>query len=219
MFIIFIFISIHSFQPTFDRILSDYRMIEESPYFKESNYLWEDILYSYCQEDISKNIREGLSDTSKYSRASMTKAAHLAWAVYDSRDLIGDRRISAWLGNMYPYVKNIELIYEMPEPTKMLYGYQSAYILDAGCRWSAFYPMLDTTAYLWLNLLRGSKSITELAEMTGVERNDIALFCLSLLRFDVFELSNEKKNEIYEVIILPDTIGIVTGVGFFFIGE
>ncbi len=194
-------------------------MIEERPYFKENNCLWEDILYTYCQEDISRYIREGLSDTSKYSRASMTRAAHLAWAVYDSRNLINDRRITAWLGNMYPCVENIELIYEIPDPTKRLFGYRSAYILDAGCRWGAFYPMLDTTAYLWLNLLKGSYSITELAEMTGVERNDIALFCLSLLRFDVVRLSIEKKIDIYKILIYPDTIGIVTGVGYFFIGE
>jgi len=208
-------------QRNIDEILYNYRTIEENPDFQKPNILWNDIIYKYSQPLVSQTIIEHLIDSTKISGASMTKSAHFAWALYDSKEIIGYERIGAWMGSLCPKVKNTDLLDQIPSTTKWIHFYhtrnQSEFIIDAGCRWAAFYPVLDSIGYEWLNFFQGFYTITELSEYSKVPRVQLALFCLALKQWDVIEFYEKGNSGI--LIDFPDEIGHIYGLGYFFIGE
>jgi hypothetical protein len=200
-------------------IINDYRRVEENPQFTEGSYYWEDLIYLFPPSPVAEVVINTITDTTHLSRASLTTGAHLAWAVYDGRYRLGDPRIGAWLGNLYPRFRKLGLADSFPETTRWLFGESGDYNLVGGCRWAIFYIGLDSQSYNFIKQFPGNLTVNDLARKYNLPRNDLAIWLISLLRFDIVIFAKEPHPDhlIPQQLQLPEP-GI-TGIGYFFIGE
>lgn len=214
-----ILISLDSPRQTLNLIVNDYRRVEEHPQFTPGSFYWEDLIYLFPAAPVAEIIIYTITDTTRLSRASLTTGAHLAWAVYDGKNQLGESRIGAWLGNLYPQFRKLELTDSFPATTRWLIGEPGDYNIVGGCRWAIFYIGVDSQGYQFLNSCQGNLTINDLARRYNLPRNKMAVWLLSVLRFDIVILSRESRPD----QMIPGQLQFpepgITGIGYLFIGE
>ncbi|KQC14918.1 MAG: hypothetical protein APR63_04805 [Desulfuromonas sp. SDB] len=214
-----VIISLLDPEQTLNLIVHDYRRVEEAPRFTEGNFYWDDLIYLFPDSSVAELIIENITDTSRLSRASLTKGAHLAWAIYDGRAQLGDQRIGAWMGNLYVQPRDLMLTDRFPETTRWLLGMPGDFNLVGGCRWALFYVGLDSQGYHLINGIEGNLTINEIALGNNIPRAELAVWLVSLLRFDLIRLSEERISPGRNPAPLSLPQQDITGIGYFFIGE
>ena len=206
-------------EQTLNLIVHDYCRVEETPRFTEGNFYWDDLIYLFPESTVAELIIENITDTSRLSRASLTKGAHLAWAIYDGRSQLGEQRIGAWMGNLYAQPRDFTLADGFPETTRWLKGNPGDFNLVGGCRWALFYVGLDSQGYHLINGIKGNLTINQIAAGNNIPRHELAVWLVSLLRFDLIRLSEERISPVNNPASLSLPQQGITGIGYFFIGE